>query len=278
MTWSVGRIAVFLAVLVTAWCVIAYAAQRRIVFPRSLLPPASPTPQLAADVELLTVEIGDGHVEAFFLPGMGVSSREPGPAVLYFHGNGELIDMLPEAVRPYRELGMSVLLVEYRGYGRSAGEPSEADLLADALAFRGLLVARPEVDHERLVYHGTSLGGGVACGLAAQRPPAALVLVSTFRSLRAMASGFLVPSFLVRDPFDNEVALAGLEVPVLLMHGRRDGIVPFEHGEALAALVGERATFVPWPGSHNALTPDRSGYWRAIGDFLRAAAIVPAES
>src|SRR5690606_14605281 len=106
--------------------------------------------------------------------------------------------------RPYRELGLAVLLVEYPGYGRSGGSPSEASITRAALAAYDRLVARADIDPARIVLHGRSLGGGVVAVLSDARAAAALVLESSFTGVTAFASGMLLPPLLVRDPFDVE--------------------------------------------------------------------------
>lgn len=268
------KTATFLAVLVTAWFSVAFFVQRAVVFPVSVLPPVVDEPQLPDDAERWWIDVDDGRVEAFFLPGDGVSAEAPGPAVVYSHGNGELIDLLVASSAPYRALGVSVLLVEYRGYGRSDGSPSQDALVDDAARFVDRLAARPEVDGERLVLHGASLGGGVACQVAQRRSVRAVVLVATFKSIRAMAAGFFVPPPLVRDPFDNEAALDAIDVPVLVMHGRRDRVVPIDHGRALAA-GRPHVRFSEWEGNHVVLTNDRRALWGTIRDFLVETGVLP---
>lgn len=265
------------ALALVAWFVVAYFLQRRVVFPVDLLPNVAADPALSGVGERWFLDVEPGRVEALFLPGDGVSADAPGPAVVWAHGNGEVVDLLVGAAEPYRSRGASVLLVEYRGYGRSDGSPSEAAIVDDTARFVQRLAARPEVDATRIVYHGVSLGGGVACQVARRRPPAAVVLVATFRSVRAMAWRHLVPPFLVRDPFDNEAALAELDVPVLVMHGRRDEVVPLAHGEALAVAAGPRARFVAWPGAHMLLTTDRQAFWATIETFLVDAGVFAAD-
>src|SRR5688572_30832441 len=110
-----------------------------------------------------------GPVEGWFLPAYGVAAGRPGPAVIFAHGNAEIIDPYALELEPYRRMGVSVLLPEFRGYGRSGGEPSEEGITDDFVAFHDLLAARPDVDPSRIVFHGRSLGGGVVCALAARR-------------------------------------------------------------------------------------------------------------
>lgn len=255
------------------WVVGLVTLQRSILFPRDAIPAAPDPSNRLAGLVRLDVAHEAGRSEGWLLLGRGVSAERPGPAVVFGHGNAELIDFNVPFLEPYRDLGVSVALLEYRGYGRSDGEPSEAAITADLLAFHDLLVARPEVDAGRLVYHGRSLGGGAVCALAARRPPRALVLESTFRSVRVMARRFMVPGFLVADPFDNEAVLRTLDAPVLVFHGQQDELIPFEHGTALASIA-RNATLVPFSCGHNDLPPDERAYWGAIRAHLERAGVL----
>lgn len=256
---------VVVAVALAAWWVLAYLVQRRVLFPRHLTGPSAAGERRPADVESLALTIPDGEVEAWLV---AQPPAAQGDAVVFLHGNAERIDGQLAIARSYAAQGLTVLLPEYRGYGRSAGSPSQDALVADALAFVDLLLARGGVDPARIAYHGRSVGAGVACALARRRAPAALVLESAFRSVPALAARVAVPAFVVRDRFDNEDALRELDLPTLLFHGRRDSIVPFSHAEALQA-ASPRATLVTYEGDHNDAPPDAVAHERRIAEFLR---------
>ena len=250
------------------------ALQRRVLFPRHLVHADPRAGDGVAGLERLWIDTPEGRVEAWFLPGDGVSAAKPGPAVVFAHGNAELIDLWPGELAPYRRMGISVLLPEYRGYGRSAGDPSEAAIADDFVRFYDLLAARPEVDRARLIFHGRSLGGGAVCALAARRPPAALILQSTFTSVTDLAwASFLVPRFVIQDPFDNLAVLRRLDVPVLVVHGRRDEIVPFAHADALAHAA-RRVTRVSYECAHNDCPPNARAFFEEVRTFLAAAGVL----
>ena len=252
-----------------------FSLQRLLIYPRYATEPLSHPGRGIAGLVRLTVGSDQGDVEGFFLPGDGVSASRPGPAVIFAHGNAELIDHWPDQMTRYRRMGISVLLPEYRGYGRSAGSPSQHAITADLLRFHDWLTARPEVDGGRIVYHGRSLGGGAVCALAAERPPAALVLQSTFTSLRRMARRYLMPGFLVRDPYDNLAVVRDLTCPLLIFHGRKDRVIPFEHALELDNAAGDRARLVEYPGAdHNDCPPDWTRFWDEVERFLRSAEIL----
>jgi len=205
---------------------LAFVLQRSVLFPARAAGPVSPG-DLVPGTEVVDL---DG-VEAWFLP--PPRDRRPAAALVFTHGNGELIDdWLLDMTVPV-DWGLGVMLVEYPGYGRSAGRPSEASITRTMLAAWDHLAARPEVDPERIVAYGRSLGGGAACALAGRRPVAAMVLESSFASVRSMARGFGLPGPLVRDPFDNLSVVRGFDRPVLILHGVRDGVIPVRHAHRL---------------------------------------------
>lgn len=248
--------------------------QRALLFPRHLIPPAVRPPRVHG-LERSWLSTDAGKVELWFLPGDGVSAAQSGPAVLFAHGNGELIDHWPELLEPYRRLGVSVVLLEYRGYGRSAGRPSERALAADFRALHAQLASDPRIDMARLIYHGRSLGGGVVCGLAGVHPPAALILESSFTSVVDVARGMGLPAFVISDRFDSLPVVRSFQGPVLVMHGRSDSLVPKSHGEKLAAAT-PRARLVLYEAGHNDLPPRGSDYWQQIAATMRLAYGAPS--
>ena len=119
--------------------------------------------------------------------------------------------------------------------------------------------------------HGRSLGGGAVLTLLPETPVSAVVLESTFKDLRTMAHRFLLPAFLMRDPFDNLAALRGYHGPVLILHGRSDTLLPLHHGEALKAAAPS-AQLVVRDCGHNDCAWDRTEFWPTITQFLNDAA------
>ena len=241
------------------WLLLLKLFEEKLIFPVFAMgdAPAAPT-----GVDRLIRPLGDGQsVEAFWLPQPGKA-----PLVLLFHGNGELIDYnLQDATAWYRR-GFHVLVPEYRGYGRSGGQPGQQVILEDNLWFLGEVMKDSRVRDQPLLYYGRSLGGGVACDLARQKPPRGLILESTFRSIKAMALRYGAPPFLIRNPFDNEAWLGQTELPVLVIHGKRDEVIPFAHGEALGKL-GPRTEFHSFDAGHNDLPRD-SRYQAILDKWL----------
>lgn len=200
------------------------------------------------DVEL---ETGDGQR----LHGWWIERRAPPRGhVLLCHGNaGNVGDRVAHAAL-LTAAGFDVLLFDPRGYGASTGRPGEAGTYRDARAARGWLVSRPAVDSARVLYLGESLGGAVALELALAHPPAGLVLLSAFTSVRDMARLHYraIPRALVPDAYPSLRRIAGLRAPLLVLHGEDDMIVPVEHARALfdAAPAPKRLRVVRGVG-HN---------------------------
>ncbi len=272
----VKRILVYGIILYgVVWCGTLYFFQDGMLFPTDLAPDPTPLLYSASTIEL-TRDIGDGQqVVAWFIPDPGASAESPGPMAIFFHGNAEIIDHQHTTVSIYLRLGCSVLLPEFRGYGRSGGSPSEAGIVEDAVHFYDEAIKRPDVDSQRVVIHGRSLGGGPAAQLAARRPPAALILESTFRSAAAMAGEYWAPQFLVRNPFHTDRVLAELDAPVLIFHGTTDNIIPVEHGRELHDIA-TNSEYVEYDCQHNDFpgTDSYEDYVARIGRFLIAHNVV----
>jgi fermentation-respiration switch protein FrsA (DUF1100 family) len=245
--------------------------ERLVLFPGQLLAPPSGVPRVAG-LERVPIETDEGKVEAWFLPAPSASGAAR-PAVVFAHGNGELIDEWAEPLEAYRRLGVSVLLPEYRGFGRSAGTPSEAAIASDFVRFYDELVKRSDVDAERIVFHGRSLGGGAVCALARTRAPAGLVLESTFTSVANVARGWGIPQFLVTNHFDSESVVRAFPHPILILHGRRDRVIPYAHAEALVRTA-QRARLVSFDCDHNDMRRPSDGYWSEIEAYLRSVGVL----
>lgn len=210
------------------------------------------------DVDAFWLERPGGvAIEGWFFPARGVPSGVRAPAILYFHGNAELIDNNIGLAESYAAAGYHVLLAEYRGYGRSTGEPDISALPADARAFYDRLAAMPQVDRDRIVVLGRSLGGAAAGAVMAERAPCAVVLEQTFTTLGDMVSAAGFPRFLAGDALDTMGALESYPGPVLVSHGRADDVIPFSHGQRLAEAAADRGPnrFVEFPGRHNPMAP-----------------------
>lgn len=265
------RLVVIPLTLYLIWCGLLFFQQEKLIFPTHIAGPKMSERAIPPEVERVWLQVKtpfEGRpprVEAWFLAAKHASVDAPAPLAVYFHGNGELIDHCLDAVAIYRERGYHVLIPEYRGYGRSVGRPSQRVIVEDALAQIEMALARPGASAEGLVYHGRSLGSGVAAQVALQRAPAALILESPFTSIASFATSYGVPGFLVRSPFRTDKALPLIEPRprTLILHSRDDEIVPYEHGLRLREIA-------PWAeaydmtGSHLVALRSVPGAWKAI--------------
>lgn len=176
------------------------------------------------------------------------------PTVLFFQGNAGNISHRTHRLRQAARERWGMLLLGYRGYGRSDGSPDEEGLYADARAALAWLRGRPEVAADRLVYHGESLGSAVALELAASEPPAAVVLEAPFASLHAVASvhyPWLPLRWMLRSRFDNLDRAARLRSPLLVVHGDCDAIVPLRQGRAVFEAASGPKSFLELGCGHN---------------------------
>jgi fermentation-respiration switch protein FrsA (DUF1100 family) len=190
-------------------------------------------------------------------PGATFLYFEGKKVVAYFHGNGEdLADSIP-MISLLRSLGMGVLAVEYPGYGVAGGRPSELGAYAAAESALSWLRTDREIGPERVVLLGQSLGSGVACEMAKRGLGARMVLISPFTSIAAMARRVFpllpFPGVFVRHRFDTESKAAGIALPVLIIHGTEDDVVPFSMGERLARVFPQAQFVAVSGGQHNDL-------------------------
>jgi fermentation-respiration switch protein FrsA (DUF1100 family) len=269
------RIVICLLVAYVAWCAVLFFWQDSMIFPRyGAAPPLAAPPFANTEIIRLAVD-GGGQMEGWFIPASGRDASKPGPLVVYCHGNAETIDGQRWFVENYGRMGCSVFLPEYRGYGRSPGEPSEKAIVDDCVRFCDEVFKRPDVDRGRIAIHGRSLGGGVAAQIAARHKPAALILESTFTSVASFSQRYMVPEFLVRHPFRTDQVLRGLDVPILIIHGNRDTIVPVEHGRQLSRLA-PKAVYVEYDCGHNDSPGpgNETNYWDSIQTLLVRSGVI----
>jgi len=231
-------------------------------FQRSLLyVPSTATPSPAAsgvpDMTQVTLETDDGlRLMSWYKPAAG--NRQ---TMVYFHGNGGHIGYRGDKVRPYLDAGYGMLLVSYRGYGSNPGSPTEDGLYDDGRAAMAFLVGQG-VEPRQTVLYGESLGTGVAVQIAvdqarAGKPVAAVVLEAPFTSaVDAGASHYpwAPVRWLMKDRFDSQSKIAGIQAPLLIVHGGLDRVIPFRLGEALyaTAMVPKESLWIPEAG-HNDL-------------------------
>ncbi len=251
--------------LYLAYLAIIVVMQDRIVYPGAGFAFEAPPPPPGVERWVETTAVGEVH--AFFAP----ADAEGAPGVVLLHGNMEAAEHLFGLMSVYRRRGFSVLVPEYRGYRGAAGAPTEEGIASDLAVFTARFEADAHVDEDRIVYHGTSLGGAVAGALARRRAPRALILQSTFTSISGIARTRLAPGFLARDRYDTIGLLATSEIPVLILHGTEDPVIPVSHAHDNAHAT-RHGTLLLLPGGHGIPIGEESAktYWRQIFEFLAA--------
>ncbi|MCE9639217.1 MAG: alpha/beta hydrolase, partial [Betaproteobacteria bacterium] len=230
------------------------------------------TPRAAGlDFEDVALHTADGVK----LHGWWVPARDARGTVLLMHGNAGNISHRLGYLTMFSRLGYSVLIFDYRGYGKSGGSPGEEGTYLDAEAAWQHLTEARKLKSQDIVLVGESLGGGVATWLAFKYPPRALVLASTFTSVPDMGAQiypWLPVRLLARIVYDNIARIREIKVPVMIAHSRGDDIIPFAHGQALFAAAREPKQFLELAGGHNeGFLFARDEWIAAVGAFLDRA-------
>ena len=250
MSWALKLIASLVAVYLLL-VLAGYLLQRRFIYypsPERVLP--AQAGMVGVEERMLTMPDGV-RVVAWH------AKAKPGnPTLLYFHGNGGSISGRGSRVRAYTSLGWGVYMLSYRGYGGSGGAPSETANVADARIAYGALL-QEGVPAESVIIYGESLGSGVAARLATERKAGGLVLESPYTSIvdvaRRQFPWVPVGLFLV-DRYETEKVLPQVRMPLLILHGRLDGLIPFEMGEKLLGIANPPKELVAFrDGGHNNL-------------------------
>ena len=262
------RAAVLAAAVIGILAVVMGFENSLLYFPVRELASSPEAHGLRADALALPTEDGE-TLAGWWIRGAGKR------AVLFFHGNaGNAADRLDRARILNERFGLDVFLVDYRGYGRSTGSPSEDGLARDARAVLGAARERGFAP-DRIVLFGESLGSAVATRLASEAPVGAVILETPFLSVPEMARVHypFVPTFLIRSRFDNASRVGTIAAPKLFLVAERDEIVPPEQGRRLYALSPAPKTLfvIPGAGHNDTYIAGGEAYWKAVGDFLAAS-------
>jgi len=262
-----------IAIGFSALVVLVWLAQRSLIYF-----PARDTPRPAdyglPQAEVVHVTTDDGlELAAWYVPAPDAGTS--GWTVVVFNGNaGHRGHRVGLAMR-LAALGHATLLVDYRGYGGNPGSPTEDGLVRDGRAVWAYLASRPDVDLSRVAYFGESLGAAVAVQLALEHPPAALILRSPFSSLASIGRThypWLPVRWLLRDQFESINHIAHLGVPLLVIAGDADRIIPLRDTQRLFDAARSPKLLVVIEGAdHN----DAALVWgpqlmQAVADLLRA--------
>jgi fermentation-respiration switch protein FrsA (DUF1100 family) len=257
---ALGAIA-YLAILL-----VMFARQRAMVFAtddcRALAAASETAIDGSTEVRIATA---DGEKIAAWY----IAPRAGQPVFLFLHGKGGCLSQKKWRWARVVNAGAGILAISYRGYPGSTGSPSEAGLIRDAKAAYDWLRLRHPA--EQIVIHGLSLGTGVAVALATQVKARALILEAPYTAIVDVAAErypLLPVRWLMWDTFLSRERIAGVHMPLLIAHGTRDTVIPFEHAKRLFRLANQPKVFVAMPGSdHSTLV--RDGLYTHVWRFLR---------
>lgn len=272
MLWSVIQIGLLVYLGLLA---LIYFKQDALVFQSAMDRGFHATPaSIGLGFDPLTLTTPDGEtLDGWHVPATpGTRTRG---LVIIFHGNAGNISHRLDYLRMFHDLGYASLIIDYRGYGRSSGRPSEEGSYMDADTTWRHATQALGYPAGRIVVFGESLGGAVATQLAAIRQPAALVLASTFTSvpdLGAEIYPWLPIRLLARIRYDSRDRLPHLNSPVLVIHSRNDDIIPFAHGQRLFEMARAPKQFLEIQGGHNdGFVFGRSEWVQQLDLFLKQA-------
>lgn len=226
---------------------IRYLEYRSIFYPsRKIL--ATPA-DIGLSFEDVYLKTQDGvTIHGWFIPSAGAKAT-----LIFLHGNAGNIGDRLEKIQIFQGLGLNVFIIDYRGYGKSEGRPTEAGIYKDALAAYDHLLSRRDVDPNRVIAYGASLGGTAAVDLATKRRLYALIVDSSFTHAVDMAKRIypFIPSFLVGIKMDNIGKIKTITIPKLFIHSKDDEIVPLELGRRLFEAAAPPKEFLEITGGHN---------------------------
>lgn len=228
--------------------------------------------------DLTLTAADDARISAWFFPADAASPRRQ-TTLLICHGNGGNISHRLPTCRTFLQTGASVMVFDYRGYGRSEGQLSEEGTYLDAQAAHAWL---RQQGMTAIIPFGKSLGGAVAAELALREKSAGLVLVGAFTSVADVGAEYfpwLPVRHFNRIKYDNLHKLPRIKIPVLIMHSREDEVIRFRHGERNFAAANDPKTFLELHGGHNeAIAVDSALCVEAVKKFLSTLEIESAAS
>lgn len=218
--------------------------------------------------ENVSLEVTNGEKIA----GWFVTVENSRGVVLFCHGNAGNIGHRLDSIRVFTDLGLDVLIFDYRGYGESEGKPGESNTYEDAETAWRYLVDQLHMDKERIIVFGRSLGGGVASYIASRFSPGMLILESTFTSLTDVAARrfpFIPIRLIMRITYPTSENLFKIKCPVLIIHSRDDEEIPFSHGKKLYEIAAGSKEFLEIKGTHNEGYKESSpSYEEGLGKFI----------
>lgn len=266
------KVLIIIAVTYTLYLSVLFISQRKMLFPSYMIPvPPQPADLKEKNIDQGWIETEGYRSETLFLPAQSQTTEKKGvpksPVIIFAHGNGELIDFWVDELIHFSRHGFSVLLPEYPGYGRSTGTTTQKSITDAFIKAYDNLLKREDVDPDKIIFLGRSIGGGAVCSLARHRKPAALILMSTFINTRSFAKKYLAPGALILDTFENLKLVQNYNGPVLIMHGEKDELIPYDHGLQLYN-ASKNGKLITYQAGHNDCPPDFNAFIQDVKTFL----------
>ncbi len=209
------------------------------------------TPEfISLDYEDLILTTSDGiEINAWWIPNPNARAT-----LLFLHGNAGNISHRLDSINIFYQLGLSVLIIDYRGYGKSTGKPSEQGTYIDAETAWHYLINEKKINSDKIIIFGRSLGGAVATWLADKYPSSALIIESCFTSIADIGKHYypyLPTSLLARIKYPSIDKISNIKSPVLVIHSANDEIIPYTFGKQLFEKASEPKMFLDIVGGHN---------------------------
>ncbi|MBL6447090.1 alpha/beta hydrolase [Fulvivirga sp. 29W222] len=230
----------------------AFLSQEKLIFHPEKLPKNFRFDLAKGGEELFLTTEDQEKINALFFPG------NKSEVILYFHGNAGSLAGWQQVADDFTSLGYSILIIDYRGYGKSSGKITEKGLYLDAFAAFHFLTDKKDFSPDEIIIYGRSIGSGIATDLASKRLTKGLVLESPFSNLKKLATQkmpFLFPSLFLQFHFDNIGKLDSVNCPILLIHGGNDALIPVSHAQNLhKAYSGKKKLVIIPQGTHNDLS------------------------
>lgn len=225
------------------------------------------------DIDLAYRDVALQTDDGLSIHGWYIPHPEARAKLLFLHGNAGNVSHRLDSLKIFNDLGLSVFIIDYRGYGRSDGRPSEQGTYKDAKAAWHYLNEQLNKDDQAIIVFGRSLGGGVASWLATQVNTDGLILESTFTSIMDMGKHYypyLPIPLITRIRYDSLANITAITSPILFIHSQNDQIVPYKYGRALFAKATSEKIFVDITGDHNSgFIVSGKSYTDALDAFIQ---------
>ena len=251
-------------VIVTA---VFYLLQEKMIhFPTSNIDTTPDQHRFTYEDVILTID-SKNELHGWFVP-----HSAPRYTILFFHGNAGNISHRIDSIRIFNDLGLSVFIYDYRGYGKSRGKRTENVMYEDAERAWNFLTETKNIPPEKIIVFGRSLGTAMASWIAAQREPAGLIMESGFTSLVDMGRAmyrWLPTQYLLRWKYDSLSRISNIQCPILFVHSSDDRLIPHEFSKKLFAEATAEKKFLEIHGDHNeGFLESGSVYTNGLQDFI----------